>query len=147
MTVLTSNQFLSNMSKLFPNFIGKVNNGKFIPENEDGYTVWMMNLENKECLLTIGEKKNQRTMSQNRYYNGVILKLIGEHLGYDRDEVHDILTAKFLKKIVNVDGKDMVVVRSTTSLTTEEMSNYIEKCKRFSAIELGCFIPEPENIK
>ena len=64
------------MSKLFPNFIGKVNNGKFIPENEDGYTVWMMNLENKECLLTIGEKKNQRTMSQNRY-NGVILKLIG----------------------------------------------------------------------
>lgn len=128
------------MSKLFPNFLGKVSNGKFIPENEDGYTVWMMNLEDKECLLTIGEKKNQRTMSQNKYYNGIILKLIGEHLGYD-------LTAKFLKKIVNVDGKDMVVVRSTTSLTTEEMSNYIEKCKRFSAIELGCFIPEPEYIK
>ena len=122
-------------------------NGKFVPENEDGYAVWMDNLDGKECVITIGEKKNQRSMSQNAYYNGVVLKIIGEHLGYDRDEVHEILAAKFLKKISKVDGVDMVVVRSTTSLTTDEMSNYIEKCKRFSAMELGCFIPEPENIK
>jgi len=135
------------MSKLFPNFIGRVKNGKFIPENEDGYTVWMMNLEDKECILTIGEKKNQRTMSQNKFYNGVVLKLIGEHLGYDRDEVHDILTAKFLKKIVNVDGKDMVVVRSTTSLTTEEMSNYIERIKIWASKEIGVFIPDSSDVK
>jgi hypothetical protein len=135
------------MSKLFPVFVGMVKNGEFVADDQDGYSVWMTNLDGKLCSLTIGEKKNQRTMNQNKYYNGVVLKIIGQHLGYERDEVHEILSAKFLKKMLNVGGNDMVVVKSTTSLTTEEMSHYIEKCKRFAAVEFGCFIPEPEDIK
>lgn len=133
------------MTRLIPNFLGTVQNGKFIPANEDGYDVWMCNLEGKEVLLTVDEKKNHRTKSQQGYY-WIIVGLISQELGYDKDEVHEILTSKFLKKMIQVEGKNEIVVRSTSSLTTEEMSHYIEEIKRFAAIDLALNIPEPENI-
>lgn len=122
------------MSKLSPNFIGHVKNGKFVAENQDAFSVWMMNLDEKECILSIIERKYQRTMPQNNYLH-VILKIVAQHNARTIDEEKLFFANLF------IDG------RSTTSLTTDEMSDYIEEIKRWSAMELGCFIPEPEYIK
>jgi hypothetical protein len=37
-------------------------------------------------------------------------------------------------------------VRSTTSLNTIEMNEYIEQIRIFAVSELGCYIPEPGEI-
>jgi hypothetical protein len=37
-------------------------------------------------------------------------------------------------------------VRSTTSLNTVEMEEYVENIRRFAISELGCYIPEPNEI-
>ena len=37
------------------------------------------------------------------------------------------------------------MIRSTTSLNTEEFSEYVEKCRRFTE-EQGMIIPDPNEV-
>jgi len=53
----------------------------------------------------------------------------------------------FLKYAKDVsDGTSEMFVRSTTSLNTVEMNEYIEQIRIFAVSELGCYIPEPNEI-
>lgn len=130
------------MSKIIPQFRGEIIRGEFIPEMIDEYDIWVGNLEGKICTLTVCEEKHTRTSSQNKYYWKAIVGLVGDTLGYDKDEMHEIFSSKFLKRTIEINGERMIIIKSTTSLSTEEMSEYIEKCKRFASVELGIIIPD-----
>lgn len=91
----------------------------------------------------IPKKKETRSDRQNRYYWGVVLKTIGDDLGYSTDEVHQLMQRQFLK--YEKDGN--LFVRSTTTLNTKEMEDYLERIRRFSLIELGILIPLPNETE
>lgn len=96
--------------------------------------------------------RKDRSNNQNRYYWGIVIDLLSEHTGFDREETHEILKHKFLRKTVwvthNVDGvKEMnVITKSTTGLTTKQFEEFLSQIRMWSSHCLGVFIPEPNEI-
>lgn len=125
-------------------FTGNIINGTFIPDNIDEYRSFIKTLDRVE--VTVGEYKATRSGQQNRYYWGKVVKTISDELGYDKEEVHSILSSKFLKDYKEIKEGETIkrytVVRSTQSLDSEEMSIYIEECKTFASRELGIYLPD-----
>jgi len=101
-------------------------------------------LKNIEGLvgITIVKKKKKRTLSQNGYY-WVLIDVIANELGYDPNELHDSFKAIFL-----VDKRGAIpIIRSTTSLSPEEMGKYIDKIMGLAReIMPEIVLPEPDTF-
>ena len=84
-----------------------------------------------------------RSLSQNRYYWGIVIPAIMEYMGedWDKDGVHFALKEKFLSRRDPDTG--LVVVTSTTELTVEQFRSYIDMIIRYFA-QMGCRIPSPD---
>lgn len=90
---------------------------------------------------TLAPFRKDRSLPQNSYYHGVVLKTFGDHLGYTTEELHDAMKARFL--VIDPDA-DIPRIKSTTKLSTVEFNEYIDKIVRLAA-ENGCDIPEPNE--
>lgn len=134
------------MSKITPNFRGKIVKGRFYAFDQDMYNFYIESLNDQIVELSLKKYKKQRSDPQNKYYWGVVVKLISEHTGYREDEVHALLGSLFLKDYKVMGNKRYTVVKSSTSLKTDEFSEFVENCKRWAATELGVFVPEPSQI-
>lgn len=99
--------------------------------------------------ITVTRKRATRSAQANAYWWGVVLAALSEHTGYTRDEIHEIVKAKFLPRQLAVcDGNgevigEYVIGGTTTRLTTVEFGELIERVRVWAAEELGCEIPEP----
>lgn len=104
----------------------------------------------KGALVIMSEKHPQRTLKQNSYLR-VILAYFASQYGcsveeakldfYERRWNADI----FVRKIYNKQGKQVNSLRSTTELTTAEMSTSIDRFRHFSQLEFGVYLPSPED--
>ena len=99
------------MKKIFK---GKVEKCKTVLYDQRGYDLLVASLNGKEIEITLGKPSKQRSNQENRYYWGVVIKLISEHTGYTADESHDAMRIKFLR---NNDGK-LITLKSTTKLSS-----------------------------
>ena len=96
--------------------------------------------------IDISKKKTLRSINQNSYYWGVLIKQISDEWGYFPEEVHQILKTKFLKKDeVVIDGDTYIITKSTAKLKTDEMEEYLEKCRMWASINLGICILLPNE--
>jgi hypothetical protein len=92
----------------------------------------------------------QRSIPQLRYYRGVVVPMLADHLGYEPDEMHEALKRKYLgyeeREHTTRDGKTVMLeaTHSTSSLTTATWEDYMEWCRRLGA-SLGCNIPLPNE--
>jgi methylaspartate ammonia-lyase len=82
---------------------------------------------------------------------GVVYKILSDELGYTCDEIHEIMKAKFLKEWVTIKTKDKAeeveVVKSTTSLKTNEMEAYLDRIRQWAAIDFGISNPLPNEVE
>lgn len=85
-----------------------------------------------------------RSDLQNNYYWGVVIELTRNFCGYSKEEMHDAFGMMF-RKMEAVDG--IPTIRSTTTMSTEEFSEYVENCRRFAAEELRVYIPDPNEVE
>ena len=85
--------------------------------------------------------KRKRSDQQNRYYWGVVIKLISAHTGYEPEEMHQIMAEKYL----SYEKNGRTFTRSTTKLKTMEFEDYMEQCRRFAAIDIQVYIPLPNE--
>lgn len=131
------------MSKLLPTFRGTVKRGKIQLEDKRAYMVWLGTLEGKEIELSVYKRRKRRSKNQNSYLFGVVYAVVSETTGFTVDEVHDAMKMLFLR--VHRDGLPDTV-RSTTGLTTEEFSEYIENIKRWASEKLFCYIPDAGEV-
>ncbi len=82
----------------------------------------------------------QRSLSQNSYYWGVVIPLFAEYCGYDDpQDLHYALKVKFLSE---PEEHGLGRVRSTSSLTTAEFTEYVERVRKLAA-EHGVYVPDP----
>ena len=81
-----------------------------------------------------------RTNLQNRYYWVAVVGIPAQHFGYLPEEMHDAYKLMFLN--LNDEGKPKTI-RSTTTLSTKEFSEYVDKCAQWCA-ENEIVIPEAE---
>ena len=112
-------------------------------------------LRNGEYTVTIKKKTKPRSLSQNALY-WVWLRSVGncfaEMTGDEfwcTKEGQDNLPNKYAQKYLSypkeVNGHVEYVTRSTTSLTTAQMSAYMEKIKADVATEFGMVLPLPQD--
>ena len=93
--------------------------------------------------------KMPRSNPQNRYFHGVVIPIISEYLGYTLDETKDLLKSMFLKEELvlrtKTEVKEVIIVRGSAELKTDEFEAFMENCRRWASMELGLNIPEPNE--
>jgi hypothetical protein len=113
----------------------------------------------KNWEVLVRERRRTRSDDQNRYLNGVAYKLIGDAIGYERDDISEYLCGthwgwkekRVPKKPGCENGIEMVPCRTTTR---DEMGNrdvlnwadfwdYVAFVQRFAANK-GIHIPDPD---
>lgn len=104
-----------------------------LPEGE--YMVYLLN------------QKPNRSLQQNRYYFGVVLRALKEHTGISVDDMHDVLKFRFNPKVISFSGMDEVKIGgSTKEMTTDVFMEYIEKIRQWAIENLECYIPLPQEV-
>jgi hypothetical protein len=113
-------------------------------------------LKGKQIEAIFRKKKKTRSSEQNRYYWGVVVRIVAEgfaDLGNpispssedDLHTVHEYLKRRFLKPITAADANGEVheLGYSTANLSTSEMMDYIAQVQQFAAEFLNVAIPAP----
>jgi hypothetical protein len=100
--------------------------------------------EGKRIVITISKAKSQRTVLQNSLY-WVYVTMIANELGYDKNEMHEVIKFKFMKceKVNEKTGEVMQYLKSTTDLSKMDFVDLINDLQRWSAESLGIVLPEP----
>ena len=101
----------------------------------------------KKWRVTIAPYIKNRTTDQNnllwKWYTE-----IANHTGHTAEEIHEYCKASFLApKFIRIGTEKFAVeYRTTTKLTTAEMSDYIERVYAWAAVELEVRLPLPEEM-
>ena len=127
-------------------FYGIVRNGKLALENKEGFERTLQSYEGREVAVWLKPAEQIRTSAENRYYWGVIVRMIAEEMGIIPDDAHDFLKNLFLKVGVEKNGKRWEIARSTATLSVNEFEDYCEKVRMWAASELETQIPLPNEI-
>lgn len=132
---------------VIPVFKAKVENSKLILQcSKQDYEKYLYTLNGAEVGITIKKTKKPRDIrsdKQNKYYWGVLIDLLSSELGYTKDEMHEILKYQFL---TDRSGK-FPIVRSTSSLDTEEMEVYLSFIREWAGKELHIYLPLPNETE
>lgn len=122
----------------------KIRKGRIIPDSLEEFKVHLAQFEGGEVDVIVEKPRKERSLPQNRFYFGVVLEIIHEETGWEKEDIHEYFKIKFLREPLNDQG--MFRVKSTTELTTIEMEEYIEKIRREVAMELAIEIPLPHEV-
>ena len=99
----------------------------------------------KAWLVRVQPYKSSRSEQQNRTY-WMWLHEIAESSGHTSDELHEFCRAQFMPRtVVQINGISRGVAQSTTKLSIDEMSSYMERVQQLAA-ELGIQLTQPEHI-
>jgi hypothetical protein len=133
-----------------PLFFGKVENGKLTLDSPTDFK-WHLSGLKGAVQVTVAKKRKPRSLEENNYYFGVIIKILSEEIGEDREILHENLKAMFLKVITykSMRGKNYKFerVKSTTELSTIEAETYYEEIRQWAMEFLGVFIPLPNQVE
>jgi len=129
------------MPKLFPKFNATVTKGQLIFKRIDHFKLHIEKYEGKEVIVTVKKVIKGRSTNQNNLY-WLWLTCIGNELGYDIEDLHCTFKSMFLTDI----SKKIPIVRSTTSLSTLEFMEYMEKIAR-KMTELNITLPSPDEAE
>lgn len=125
----------------------QVIDGKLKLANPEQFKAAIASLKG-EVIVKVAKKERIRSLNQNSYYWGVIIKYLCDYTGEtDPERIHDALKMKFWARPVG-DGKlgrALLAPGSTTDMTTRDFEEYVEKCRNFAAQELGIVIPLPNE--
>ena len=123
---------------------GKIENGKLILENEQKFNKSLQYFEGKNIVLKIREVEMQRTIEQNSLY-WVWIDILASELGYQKNEMNQLIKYKFLKKdVVNEKVQKEVRMMSTTTLSKKEFSQLMENIYFWSNDTFNIVLPKNE---
>lgn len=106
---------------------------------------FIMNLDLKKPVeVTLKTHRRTRTQAQNRYLWGVCYKTLEESTGQSADDWHEYFMGEVFgwEKAKLFDREIIRPVRRSSTLDTEQFSNYVAQVQRRAA-EYGIFIPDP----
>lgn len=98
------------------------------------------------CIVEVKRRYPQRTTNQNKYLH-VLLGYFAQEFGYSLDEVKQDYFKKtcnaelFYRTKVNKRGQEVKYLRSSSDLTTAEMSLAIDRFRDYSSAVAGLYLP------
>jgi hypothetical protein len=95
--------------------------------------------------ITIQPETRGRSVAQNKFYWGVCVTAVSEHTGYSPEEVHEIAKELFLPRHpAGADDREEPR-RTTTTLSSTEMTEFIDQFRRWAAETVGVVIDDPKE--
>jgi hypothetical protein len=111
---------------------------------------WISTLKDGPIDFSFKEHRKNRTSPQNSYYFGVVLVILADFFGYEVEEMHDELKLKH-NPVPSKFVPNIMVGGSTAKMTTEEFfsneTSYVNRIRRWAAVEYGVNIPDPTKIE
>lgn len=118
------------------------------PYEHDKFKAYVNKLYAEHAVVEVKKKLPGRTLSQNRYFY-LLLSWFAIETGYSADEVKvDIFKRKcnadlFVRQRENRKGETVTYLRSSSELTTGEMTAAIERFRNYASAEAGIYLPAP----
>tara|TARA_B100001059_G_scaffold63820_2_gene59761 strand:- start:215 stop:616 length:402 start_codon:yes stop_codon:yes gene_type:complete len=125
--------------------LASVIDGRVTFKHKDRFLEDAKRYEGKAIEVTMKEYQPNRSNPLNQYYWGVVIKLLSEYTGFNKDDTHELMKGLYLRTKKEVNGKLYDTVKSTTKINNKQMIIYIEKIKQFAAEELQVYIPDPHE--
>lgn len=126
--------------------------GKLTLQNRQRLIQWCSENKDKAVRIRFTRRYKQRSHPQNSYYWGVVICEIANrlrdlgHQWLDDEDVHTMMKLKFNYEVVrSEDGEMLELPKSTTSLTTVEFMEYIDRVRQWAAGFLDIYIPDPNE--
>jgi hypothetical protein len=90
----------------------------------------------KRWRVTVTDAKLNRSLEQNeRLWQ--LYTSISQHTGIDKSQLHELMGWKFLREQKVIAGMPCEVIKSTTKLTTSEMTEYQNSIEIWAQTNLG----------
>lgn len=108
------------------------------------------------CWFELARCRNQRSLQQNAYYWGCVLKVVQQAINeswgesMSAHEVHEFLKGRFLRKsIVNKNTGEIVgdMAGSSSDLDTKQFTDFIENVRNFAASMFDIIVPNPADYR
>lgn len=116
--------------------------GQIVMEHSFDYLT--AKLANGVYTLSIKRKTKPRTISQNALM-WMWFKYMEDYTGTPKEDFHDYYKARFLGRDIEIRGRLVHVIRSTTELNTLEMTDYLNKIQADAATEFRIPLPLPAD--
>ena len=120
---------------------GIIKMGKLTLNNNRLFKDGLKEFDGKEVEIRIRERSNSRSKEQNSLYWQWI-NILSNEIGFTKMEMHELIKYKFLKRnIVNDDGGEEIIIKSTTTLTVKEFNQLMNDLLYWSNDTLGINLP------
>lgn len=98
--------------------------------------------EGKAVNVTLSKPTQTRSGNQNRFYWGVVVDTIARETGHTVEEVHAVLKQLFLpRRFVTVGKREHELPKTTTELSTDEFTLFLEAVRAWASTDLGLTLP------
>lgn len=96
--------------------------------------------------VTVKQFRKKRSDDQNAALWGIPYKILSEHTGYEKGEIHEELLMRWSgHQTKTIFGRKKVVpLKRSSKLNTLEFCDYYAFIQRFAATEFGLYIPDPD---
>lgn len=147
---------------IYPAWDCGVIDNEIVFKDKEAFHTSLIPFEGKDNLqLVLKKKVKSRSRQEEKYYHGVVVKMIGAEMDLEPEEVHEMLKRMFLKieeRMVHIDGRVIRYERvmSTTELGDKAYQDYWKRVQRWAALPtqdeglninsgLGLYIPDPNE--
>jgi hypothetical protein len=127
-----------------------IKDGKLVLDDTYAFKTAMCRAKDGTRLtVTVEREKDRRSVEANRYYWGVVIKLIAQETGQPAQDIHDDLRDRFLRKTITYTDANGLIrerefARGSSGLTVAEFYEFVEQARLFAAEFFGLRIPDPD---
>ncbi|WP_042369848.1 hypothetical protein [Bacteroides neonati] len=120
------------------------------PHEHAKYKEYVNKMFQQRAVVEVKKRLPNRTLAQNSYLH-LILSFFACETGYSLEEVKLDYFKKacnrdlFERKKVNKQGVEITHMRSSSELTTGEMTTAIERFRNYSSAQAGIYLPAPNE--
>lgn len=135
------------MSHLVMRHLIQAKDGHIVPYDLDAFKSTLRKLDGKDLFCVLESIYKQRSLQENRYLFGVVIKILREETedfgGWDAHEVYRWLEWKFLN---DYPGKPepWKLIKELSTVNFEEL---MDRVREWASVELGCYIPLPNECE
>ena len=119
-------------------------NKKLLEFNRTEFQEKLNKVKDGDYVLLITKQENIRTLNQNAYFWGVVMKCSADAMGLDKHtanmQLKDVLGFWKLDK----SGK-YALFESTSDMSIKRLAEYIDQIKKLMFNQFGLIIPEPNE--
>ena len=79
-----------------------------------------------------------------------MIPIIAEALGYEKEDMHEILKSLFLSEDFEFNGEKVKIIKSTSSLNTEDFERYLAQVRTWASCDESkprISVPLPNEVE